>query len=97
MVQDAVIAHRRRRLDPQPVDDAADAGNASKPLKRKPLDGDRLYFGFDGGDTVGIDGQGLRLEVGTDPLLAAKRCQGPFAEVFSLGHALLLRPAAVVS
>jgi hypothetical protein len=48
--------------------------------------------GIDGGDAVGIDGEGLRLEVGTDPLLAAERDQCRLAEVFLLGHALLLTP-----
>ena len=45
------------------------------------------HLAFDGGDTVGIDGQSLWLEVGTDPLLAAKRGQCRLVEVFLLGHA----------
>ena len=49
---------------------------------------DFKLFGGDGGETIGVDGQGLGLEMGADPLLAADCCERRVAQVVSAGHAV---------
>jgi hypothetical protein len=89
MVQDAVVAHGKRRLDAQAVDNGADACGRRQPLERQALDGDIVDLGLNGSRALSIDLKDRRLEMRPDPGFAADRGKRPLAQI--LGFDALLQ------
>ena len=99
MIQNSVIAHRLGGLDAQAVDDGADALGRGQALKHEALDRHVIDLGLDGRGAVGVDVEMERLEMWSDPLLAADRSKGALAQSLGpgvVGHHALTSDAAFV-
>ena len=88
MVQDTVIAHCHGWLDAQAIHNRTYAARRREALQHKPLDGDIVDLRLDRRGTVHVNLEHHRLEVGSDPLLAADCGKGFLTQIGGLDIAL---------